>query len=356
MQTSSVHANTVNQNITHGKVVQEGNSVLVRIISDKGNGKYEASVAGVRLNLKSAEKLEAGSSFVGKIGFQNGQITISNTQSSVLSFVQDVKTLNFQLQGDLFGPVSSPELSALLQSMNLKPDNLSFQILLQYKQLGLKLNPKIMQKIRRLAEKSPDPKKTSQKLVELAQKGIEINGDINLENLFFDSNAEQKQKEKESPSSQLSENFMLNEIKSFISSILNGSLENTPGPLTVLNHRGFKKTASPESTWITIPLEIRNLEKDIPTGNGFFRILLGSSDRKMQKMSLELNYLQDSFRFLINRNPSQGLKYAVSPSSNINTEKLEKGLAKYRPEQVLWETLEDNNLNLEDFSLAGGFA
>ncbi|MCF0243032.1 MAG: hypothetical protein HUK25_10360 [Treponema sp.] len=358
MQTNFIHATESPEVQTQGKIIREGSSVFVRILSSHGNGKYTASVAGIKIIVKSLETLKPGQVFTGKIEVQNGTTVISKNNLQSLTLLQDIKTLNLTYGGNLSSLEAFPELSALLQSMNLETDSLSLQILLQYKQLGMKLDAKTMNKIRKMALKSENPKKTVEKLVSLAQKGIDISSIKLLNDYDFPFNAQnQNNKQNNKFLTDTTPESMLSEIKSFISSVLSGNLENKPGILTLMNHSGVQKDISSEYTWIMFPLEIWNLEEDKINGNGLLKILLGSNDRKMKQMNLELNYQSESYRFLLNTTGSKitGFKYALSPQNTVYSKVIEKNLSKYHPEQVSYSSLEGNSLDFEDISFAGGF-
>ena len=58
------------------KGLQNGSQVLVRIIADKGGGKYEGSVAGARITINSKTAMTPGTSFRATISTQNGQILL----------------------------------------------------------------------------------------------------------------------------------------------------------------------------------------------------------------------------------------------------------------------------------------
>ena len=60
----------------YGKLLINGSQVLVRVIADKGSGRYEGSVAGTKVNITSQKPLVAGSVFKAKIQEKNGIIQL----------------------------------------------------------------------------------------------------------------------------------------------------------------------------------------------------------------------------------------------------------------------------------------
>ena len=70
IQSVQSHNSTTNV-VRYSEHLKPGSPVLVRIIQSKGNGKYEASVAGVRIILSSKIKYNPGDTFTGKIGINN---------------------------------------------------------------------------------------------------------------------------------------------------------------------------------------------------------------------------------------------------------------------------------------------
>ena len=125
---------------TNGKVIKDGSQVLVRIISEKGNGRYEASVAGVRTTLVSKSPLKAGSTFTGIANTSNGLIKITPNQ---INFSEGFKAMVLEVMehgdGSLFSIIENSRLSMLLQSFGMVPNNLSLAIMQQMKQLEMKM-------------------------------------------------------------------------------------------------------------------------------------------------------------------------------------------------------------------------
>jgi len=335
-----VHAHNSSPNvIRHRDHLKEGSPVLVRIIASRGNGKYEASVAGGRIILSSAKDLQPGDTFTGKIGIRNGFITI-NPDSSLPSG-KEIITANILETGNLFDPVSSPALASLLAGLNLPPDNLSFKILLQFKQLGMKLDSRTMNRIRKEAEKSPDPEKKLEELVNRAQKRVTriTGGNPGFEGQQSSGGQSSGRQKEETPEEKsLNEpentselpNTWLSEVKSFMKTVLSGNLSNEPAELTVLNHLGFYKDKTSENSWITIPFEITNPFEETASGKGKILLLMGSSDKNLKQINIHAEYSGSEYHFAVFTKPGTGKinRIAFNKSDCLNEKEECENLSK----------------------------
>lgn len=364
----SVQAHNSSPNVVrHRDHLKPGSPVLVRIISAKGGGKYEASVAGARIILSSTRNLKPGDTFTGKIGLRNGLITINPADSTELSTLKEVFTTNIIETGGLFDSISSPALASLLASLNLPQDNLSFKILLQFKQLGMKLDSSIMKKIRKEAEKTKNPEKKLEELVNKAQKKIE---NVQLSIDYEQSEPQEKHEESRDSyvpwASNKIETDWIQEIKKFVKTILSGDLGNTPGELTIMNHLGFFKDRSNENTWVSIPFEITNPFEETINGNGKIMLLLGSTDKNLKQINVHADYSRRKYRFAVFTKPgtSKIQKIAFSTSDCKDSEKeilklqgvfasMGKNVA---VEYVSFEKVDGFASGLENFATAEGIA
>ncbi|MCQ2596317.1 MAG: hypothetical protein MJ181_00585 [Treponema sp.] len=341
--------------------LKDGSPVLVRILGSRGNGKYEASVAGVRILLSSERNLQPGDTLTGRLSLKNGFISIIPDSSSALSEMKEVFTASFLETGDVFETVSSPALASLLSALNLPPDNLSFRILQQFKQLGMKFDPATMKKIRLKAAKSENPQKTLEEETEKAQKRILSDS---IPSIFDNQNfPENQKKENGDNSSPFPQDFdWLKEVKSFVNSLLSGELQNNPGELTLKNHLGFFKDRTSENSWITIPFEITNPFEETVTGNGKILLLLGSSDKAFRQMNLQINFWDSEYRFLLGTKGSSSkisrILYALSGKAANRSQELEEKLhtLTQNVKQVPFDLIDGTGSRLEDFPLAEGLA
>ncbi|MCR4954871.1 MAG: hypothetical protein K6A43_12460 [Treponema sp.] len=165
-----------------GRVLKDGSTVLVRIIADKGNGRYEASVAGVRINLSSKVPQKVGGSFVGTVNVLNGQIQISQLEGKNVAGGINLESLEYQSGADLFARIADEAVANFLENLGVVPDNLSYHIFNQIRQLELKIDGSLINKIHNLAKKIKGKEKlAAELLVNLYKKGIEISEEDLLE-------------------------------------------------------------------------------------------------------------------------------------------------------------------------------
>lgn len=348
--------------IRYSDTLKDGSPVLVRITGNRGNGRFEASVAGVRINLFSERNLSPGDTFTGRISLHNGLISIKPDDPSVLSLQKEVITASIMETGDIFETVSSPALASLLSSMNLPADNLSFRILQQFKQLGMKFNPAVMKKIRLKAAKSENPQKIIEEETEKAQKKfIDSTSDFLPGSQNFPKENADETKDFSNQAFPEDINW-INEIKNFVTSLFSGELENSPGKLTLKNHLGFFKDKTSEKSWITIPFEITNPFEETVTGNGKIMILLGSSDKSFKQMNLQINFKESEYRFILGTKGSSSkisrILYGLSGKAEKQNQDLEKKLRSVTEsiKQVPFNLIDGTGSRLEDFPLAEGMA
>ena len=227
------------------KVLQQGSSVLVRIIADKGGGQYEGSVAGVRVKLHSQNPLKAGDVFTATVNLNKGKIEITPKSESGISFLADKVIVEAQGQN---------QLQNLLAKLGLAPDQLNSHIVLQMKQLGMKLDADLIRKLHSLSLRfAGKEKKAAELLTILKDKGLEL-------------------------------------TQSQILSLLNlleageeGGEEDDFQKLKIINHK---------KGWIFLPYEIIEGNGNEKIGSGIIRLLIGA-DKRLSKLN---------FNILINKN------------------------------------------------------
>ena len=168
MADNLIHINNNIQinHVTPQKVLQNGSQVLVRILGDLGNNRYESSIAGVRTNIFSEKTLQKGTVFKANIIRQNGVITVvPQKEASVKNPVTITKILQTNQNSSMLELIQSQSLANFIKSMGMIPDNLSNTILLQMKNLGLKFNGTLMNKIHDIAAKYPEKEKLAVELI-----------------------------------------------------------------------------------------------------------------------------------------------------------------------------------------------
>ena len=225
------------------KVFQEGSSVLVRVISDKGNGKYEGSIAGNRITLNSKTPLKIGSTFVAAISTQNGTLQII-PKGEVAAFTETTPQLN-QLQNE--------QLVSLLKSMGLPADQISLALLKQMQQLDMKLDFQALQRFHNLAAKFKGKEKSaSQLLVVLLKKGLSASDEEILKMLME----------------------------------LDGDFEQQKENAKEKDYKLINKVNRIEENWSFYPFELIDYKSEDVLGNGCIKLLL---DKYKQLKILNVN-------------------------------------------------------------------
>ena len=239
------------------QTLKEGSQVLVRIISDKGGGKYEGSVAGARVTLTSASRLKPGSTFTAAISAKNGQILLSPNHPLQDFAGQETFKLSL-LQND--------QLMSFLQNLGLPADGLSFHLLQQTKQLGMKLDASLLNRFHNLALKfNGKEKRAAELLMILSKKGLDFSEDellSLLSELGWDDEASQNQKQ-ENPSKK--------------------------------DYPALRRLNSVKNSWQFFPYEITQNQKNLAQGNT--GLLFDDNDR-LQLLNLECRWLSSSHRYL----------------------------------------------------------
>lgn len=366
----------------NGKFLKEGSPVLVRIISDKGGGKYEASVAGVRLSLSSVKPQKVGASFVGTVSVNNGKIQINPAQDlqTQITKASGFEVLDYDASGDLFAEISNETVAAFFNNLGIIPDNLSFQIFNQMKQLELKIDPNVLNKIHGIAKKFKGKENAAVEiLLNFYKKGIEpsekelalLLSELGAE--FGDSDEAGDSENKEfrnkkfndsTASKTVSSDYMGEIISDFANAIFCG-LDNQNhkiGSLTISNHILSKKGSG--GSWFMFPFEIiealenqntlkngNTLENNNVLGTGRLRFFIDGAKRLS---TVKVNCLFDSREFLFkiamkNNHVKEVLMNVFPCQDNEKScylEKFSKGfLALHKNADLLWA--EKNELDSE---------
>lgn len=256
----SIQSARLSQIGVNRQVLKEGSSVLVRVIGERGGGKYEGSVAGVRVQLSASKPLHAGDSFVATVAVKNGTVVVTPKETPGISQI----SFNFT-------EVSQNQLYSLLESLGLPADNLSSSILQSFKQMGLKMDSGLAYKIRNLALRFSGKEKSAAEILSLlSQKGIEAD--------------EQ-------------------EIKELLM-LLSGDKEDRNE--TQSNHKKklINKINSVEGSWYLLPfdlIQIRDsgedeIENRLVLGNGCIRLLFNSFCA-LQLLNVDCNYDNQKYLF-----------------------------------------------------------
>ena len=252
------------------KTLRDGSQVLVRIISEKGGGKYEGSVAGARVTLSSQTRLKAGSSFPATITSKNGQIILSPVLSG--QNANGAASVNLSV-------LQNSQLMAFLQNLGLPADNLSFHLLQQMKQLEMKFEPELLNKFHNLALKLNGKEKRAAELMSiLAKKGL---------------------------------NFTEEELLSLLEEL--GWADDSTQQDMQNNHQKkdyqqINKLNSIKNSWQFLPYELIQNQKSIAHGN--IGLLFNDND-SLQMLKLECKWDSSGHRYLF------VLEYKAGACKNI---------------------------------------
>jgi hypothetical protein len=362
------------------QILKDGSQVAVRILNDKGGGKYEGLVAGARVNITSNQVFSKGDIFTGNIRVRDGQIFITPKTENQAVQNQEIKFtlisggINSQ---NLFEPLTDSSLFSFVQNLGLIPDNLSYNIILNFKQLGMKFIPELMNKIYDMAKKYPGREKKAIELISnLLSKGVSVTEE-DIESLLLsvyegeEFSLEEGNKDARVMAG-VQELFTSKEIKAFFESIFNaGDEDSSDGGndstgfdiLSISNTLGSRKDMSGSGSWILFPFEV--VQASEKTGRGVFRILL-SNEKKIIKFCVNCEHKKSEYNFclLFQNNQCNALKVNVEKDGkdisdsesfiyNLKKQLLEKNL----PVNVEWEEKEkiaENASGLEQiFSLGG---
>ena len=316
------------------QVLKEGSSVLVRVIADRGGGKYEGSVAGVRVQLSSSKPLRAGQTFTATIGIKNGSVVVTPKDIAGMAGAQGAGEIALQ-----FNEVSQSQLFSLLEALGLPADKLSSSILQSFKQMGLKLDSNLANKIRSLALRFAGKEKSASEILSLlAQKGIEAD---------------------------------VEEIKDLLVLLEGGNSDKNQ---TFQNNDKLKdklinRINSTEGAWYLLPFEMvqmsENTEDRQILGKGYLRLLFDSA-KALKLLNLDCDYNNQKYLFSLSY---EGRKITNTYFNVSTTEKIikpEDEIMKLKklfmasglnPGKVFWaekEEIEGNASGLESFVSFGG--
>ena len=261
------------------KGIHDGSQVLVRIISDKGGGKYEGSVAGARITINSRTPMTPGTSFKATITTQNGQVLLFPLSENG-ELVQNAQFTILAAQNE--------QLASLLQSLGLNSDELSYHLMQQLKQLGMKMDSGLLSKIYNLSVKFKGKEKRASELISiLLKKGIDFSEEELLALLNELDGENQSSKEK---SNQNHQHKLLNKINSI------------------------------KNTWQLLPYEIVSNAGALAKGSlGFFV----DEAQSLKLLNVECNWLGNNHKYLFSLGYEKGLCKNIKMSGNgIDLERL----------------------------------
>lgn len=310
IKSSQLHAGIVNKS-----EIKSGSTVLVRISSEKQDGKYEGYVAGAKVTLHSKNPLKSGSSFLAEITSKDGKIYVTPKNN-------EFNTNNLQKQSLELEQLKDDGLLKMMHSLGIPSDDISLEILKNMHQMEIKYDKKIINSVRNLVQKfKGKEKKAAQLILLLMQKDISIS------------------------ESQINDLLELLETKDF---------DKDKADFELINKINSKK-----GRWFILPFNFINLSSDQIEGSGFIRILL--VDDNLKQINLDCDY--KDVRYLFN------IKFDFGKCTDIyynlicnNQEKREsiikeiknRFLNKVNIEEKSVENLEDNGSHNEIIVSVGG--
>lgn len=250
------------------QTLRDGSQVLVRIIADKGGGRYEGSVAGARVSFTSKQPLATGTTFTASISSKNGQILLTPN----LGQLDNISQQTFEL-----AVMQNEQLAAFIQSFGLPADEAGFHLMQQFKQLGMKMDSALLAKIYNLSVKFKGKEKRATELLSiLTKKGIDFSEEDLLALLQeLDSNLDDQDDGQNSAQQKYK---LLNKINSI------------------------------KNTWQLLPYEIVSSVGPLAKGSlGFF---VGEA-ASLKLLNVECNWLRNNHKYLFS------LEYLKGQCKNI---------------------------------------
>lgn len=285
-----VHTRQLQQNGIGRQVLKDGSQVLVRIISDKGNGRYEGSVAGARVSISSQKNLKPGSVFTAVIESKNGQIVITPNDKNLL--VNMEKSFELQL-------LQNEKLFSFINNTGLPPDELSKHLLQQMKQLGMKFDGTLFNKLYNSAVKfKGKEKKAIELLMILAKKNI---------------------------------NFSEEELLELISELYNGEdFDSSENKDTENEYNLLNKINKKPKDWQLLPYSIINKNvsddgkiEDKELANGSIKILF-DDEKRIKLLNIDCFWNENQHEYLFSLEYEKGLCKKIL----VNTNSIKNDLAK----------------------------
>ena len=237
----------------------------MRIIADKGGGRYEGSVAGARVSITSKQPLAAGATFTASISTKNGQILLTPN----LGELNNVSQQTFEL-----AVMQNEELAAFIQSFGLPADEAGFHLMQQFKQLGMKMDSTLLSKIYNLSVKFKGKEKRAAELISiLTKKGIDFSEEDLLALLEeLDSDPEDQDGESQEDGQE--------------------------------NYKLLNKINSIKNTWQLLPYEILSALGPLAKGTlGFFI----DQSASLKLLNLECKWLSNNHKYLFSLEYEKGL-------------------------------------------------
>ncbi len=346
------------------RTLGEGSSVYVKILKNLGGGRYAASFGGNRFEISSAIKLDEGQGVLAKIKIEEKRILLviqgeKSVQTAVLKNVEGVF--------DRDGKILNPQLAKYLERLGLFPDRVNYALLQTVKFLGMKFNPVLFARARRMARSFGSAEAASKTAMILFQKGMEPSEE-NIRRILLcakDSDAGKRsgseeflkdesfedgffsEKEFDSEDGFDSERGGDSEPRGFSDSggesyfygrlekdffnalaenfkdLIEGKCKNPRGVLTLFNHSGFRYDSGAfGGSWVKIPIAfdfVSDGKKHSAGGEVCF--FINAKCGKAEKCSVKAVFFEKLYRFvvLLNESPNR-----VLLGENFNVSEMKK--------------------------------
>ena len=349
--------------------LREGDFVFARVLKNLGGGNYLISFAGGRFAARSAQSLVQGQTFRAQISLAGGSVAL-----------KIVSGQNAQGGDNLVKTFSalSPEAREFLAALGLPADSVSAKILQSMMQQGAKLDPRLMQKVRRLSQKFKGREsEAAEAALALEEKGVDSES-LALDQIMGALDGDESQKGQDGQNAQGQEGGgqdqngsqgqkdgqasdygqILGEVKRFFSFAENFPQEKIDG-LAVFNHLRGKGEAG-QKGWVFFPFEYTiagDGQKGAEEGKGALRLYLDYEKRSLEKMVINFKSICANFYFVVYLEGKKVRKLIVSGADQKNLEELKNSFG--RDVKVEAADLEEiSTFGAEDLPIFGveGFA
>lgn len=273
-----IHSSQLSRLGIKEQVLSDGSSVRVKIIGEKGNGKYTGVVGGVKVNLTSAKPMKLGSTFIATISSKNGVIYVT-PKSNEISFEKNI----------LINQAQDSQIMNFLSQMGINADNVYVKLLQQMKQLEMKFDVNQMKKLHNIIVRMKGKEKSAIEILSiLSQKGIEANEDEVLELINY---LEQFEGEEEENNFVYRGNEQNDERNENLNQTENDEKKDNTSLLNEIN--------SKMNGWFCITYELYNIIQQTLCGKGVIRLLF--TDTNNLKM-MNISCVYESKKYLFNLN------------------------------------------------------
>lgn len=313
MRSTAVSFQHLVQNQNQQKILRDGSSVLVRVLADKGGGKYEVSLAGMRLNISARNPLKVGQSFVANVNAGDSQIQLKPQNVELAA-----KNLNMLVE------IADSKVLSFLASVGLPADDISYNIMQQFKQLNMKMNVPLMKRIHQLSKRFEGKEKiASQTMINLVSKGMDAD-DAEIEKLMSfleDEHDFRTLKADVFENGVMSLAQIQEAVNEYFRTVFDDSSDKKIDILSINNHF---------PGWIYLPFSI--CRNEYIEGEGCIKLLV--EDKMLKKLAVSCGYSGKNYNFCMDfaGNICRQLKVNVSPFAE---EDIESEVSKIRRKFML---------------------